>query len=200
VLCDLTLVVPRKEYLAKYLNGLDVSSFMFPLRGIPGEGYSKTFVGLDTLRESLPFSDSHPERDSFSYITQIILALHSLSQVHRAMDTLSQRLPLEIYHLVDRTIQEVEARHTLDLRGIGTKTQYQFLAGISKPSPNSLVLADLLWTLYSKLVAVLNGHRVVYDAVLAIVKDSSNIDKLSDTPEFNYIEVWKPIQSEVTAV
>jgi len=154
-------------------------------------------IGLDTLQESLPFLDSHPERDSFRYITHIVLALHSLSQVHRAMDTLTQRLPLEIYDLVDKTIQEVEGRHTIDLR-VGSKTRYQFLSGIAKPNPNSLVLADLLWTLYSKLVAVLSGHRVVYDCVLAIVKESNNMDNLSDTPEFNYIEVWKPIQSEVS--
>lgn len=62
---------------------------------------------------------------------------------------------------------------------------------------NSEILSDLLWTLYSKLSAVLAGHRVVHDCILAIVKQSKSAENLIDTPEYSYIEVWKPIQSEV---
>jgi exocyst complex component 4 len=61
------------------------------------------------------------------------------------------------------------------------------------------VLRDLLWTLYSKLSAVLSGHRVVHDCVLGIVKEHRDSENLRDTPEYNYLEVWKPIQSEVPA-
>jgi hypothetical protein len=32
---------------------------------------------------------------------------------------------------------------------------------------------------------------------LGIVKESKGIEDLRDTPEYNYVEVWKPIQSEV---
>ena len=113
------------------------------------------------------------------------------------MDTLTQRLPLEVYQLVDKTIIEVENRHSLDLRNLGTRRREQRGFSFNKSEANAEVLADLLWTLYSKLAAVLSGHRIVHDCVLAIVKESKNNDNLIDTPEFNYIEVWKPIQSEV---
>lgn len=141
----------------------------------------------------------HPESDSFSYIKHIVLALRSLSQVHRAIDTLSQRLPLEVYQLVDKTINEVESRHSIDLRNLGRRRREQRNAfdGSGRHEANAEVLADLLWTLYSKLAAVLGGHRIIHDCVMAIIKESKNKDNFSDMPEYNYIEVWKPIQSEV---
>jgi exocyst complex component 4 len=160
-------------------------------------GYAN-MVGLIMLNDVSPSSKEHPESNSFSYIKQIILALNSLTQVHRAMDTLTQRLPLEVYQLVDKTIMEVESRHSIDLRGIKNKQREQrSVDGFMKSQADSEVLADLMWTLYSKLAAVLSGHRIVHDCVLAIVKESKNKEDLTDTPEFNYIEVWKPIQSEV---
>lgn len=126
------------------------------------------------------------------------MALRSLSQVHRAMDTLSQRLPIEVYQLVDKTIIEVENRHSIDLRNLGSRRREQrSFDGLGKSEADAEILADLLWTLYSKLAAVLSGHRVVHDCILAIVKESKNKDNLTDTPGYNYIEVWKPIQSEV---
>jgi exocyst complex component 4 len=156
------------------------------------------YAGLVLLNDTVSMSNSHPESDSFSYIKQIILALHSLSQVHRAMDTLTQRLPIEVYQLVDKTILEVEERHALDLRTLGSWRRDQRPSdSLRKSETDAEVLADLLWTLYSKLAAVLSGHRIVHDCVLAIVKQSKNKDDLTDTPEFNYLEVWKPIQSEV---
>ena len=155
-------------------------------------------VGLETLNEPTPFTGVHPENNSFSYITQIVFALHSLAQLHRAMDTVTQRLPLEVYQLVDKTIGEVEARHTLHLHDARSKdSREQIFNNSIKSQSGSQVLADLLWTLYSKLSAVLSGHRIVHDCVLAIVKDSRQGNDLKDMPEFNYIEVWKPIQSEV---
>jgi len=146
----------------------------------------------------MPYTGQHPESNSFNYITQIVFALHSLSQLHRAMDTVTQRLPLEVYQLVDKTIVEVEARHTLEIRELNSKSRRdRILETSGKSESSSRILADLLWTLYSKLAAVLSGHRVVHDCVLAIVKESNQTENLRDMPEFNYIEVWKPIQSEV---
>lgn len=149
------------------------------------------------MEDLFPSDDIHPESDSFNYIKLIVLALRSLSQVHRAMDTLTQRLPLEVYQLVDKTISEVESRHSIDLRASDSRRrEVRTFDGFGKSEANAEVLADLLWTLYSKLAAVLSGHRIVHDCILAIVKESKNKDNLIDTPEYNYIEVWKPIQSE----
>ena len=192
--------VPRKENVSKYVNSLDISNSLSHSKGVSSLAAKCLLaaVGLVMMSDALPSSNIHPESDSFSYIKQIILALHSLSQVHRAMDTITQRLPLEVYQLVDKTILEVESRHSIELRNLRSKTRNQhFFDGAPMSEADADVLADLLWTLYSKLIAVLGGHRIVHDCVLAIVKESKNKDNLTDTPEFNYIEVWKPIQSEV---
>ena len=45
------------------------------------------------------------------------------------------------------------------------------------PSKHSAVLQDLFWTLYSKLAAVLEGHRVVYEVVRWI----STVSRQSET-------------------
>jgi exocyst complex component 4 len=148
------------------------------------------------LDDPFPNTSVHPESDSFSYIKQIVVALVSLSQVHHAMETLSQRLPIEVYQLVDKTIIEVESRHSIDLRNLGSRHRDQrSFDGFGKSEVNMEILSDLLWTLFSKLAAVLSGHRVVHDCVLAVIKESKNKDT---TSEYNYIEVWKPIQSEVS--
>ena len=143
-------------------------------------------------------STAHPEGDSFNYIKTLILALRSLNQVHRAVESLTQRLPLEVYQLVQCTISEVESRHFIDVRSIHSGSRDQkSLNGLGKSETNLEVIADLLWTLYSKLAAVLSGHRIVHECILAIVKQVKGNGNLKDTMGFNYIEVWKPIQSEV---
>jgi len=148
--------------------------------------------------DSLSGFDLQPESDSFSYIKDIVLALRSLSQVHRAMDIVTQRLPLEVYLLVDKTIAEVESRHSIDLRQFSRRrNDHRLFQSFVNFDPNLEILADFLWTLYSKLAAVLAGHRIVHDCVQAIVKESKNSDNLTDMLEYNYIEVWRPIQSEV---
>ena len=126
------------------------------------------------------------------------------------MDTITQRLPLEVYQLVDKTIQEIELRRQIDWQNMKGKQkqstfdgQYASAGGFIKSEKDAEILADLMWTLYSKMTAVLSGHRVVHGCVLKIVKESKTAEgggdkeNLVDTPEFNYIEVWKPIQSEV---
>lgn len=173
-------------------------SITLTLAHLPLPSKVKSLVLLCTLMSDLiledqvvPTATAHPESDSFTYIKTIIMALRSLSQVHRAMDSLSQRLPIEVYQLVDKTISEVEARHSIDMRVRRGGRVFTSRDGSEE------VLRDLLWTLFSKLSAVLSGHRIVHDCVLGIVKESKGSEDLRDTPEYNYLEVWKPIQSEV---
>ncbi|SPO25928.1 related to SEC8 - protein transport protein [Ustilago trichophora] len=61
-------------------------------------------------------------------------------------------------------------------------------------------MRDLFWTLFSKLDAVLQGHRVVYEVAGMIAsragfKDEIASKKLSGVGSL--LEVWKPIQAEV---
>nr|CDI53407.1 related to SEC8-protein transport protein [Melanopsichium pennsylvanicum 4] len=61
-------------------------------------------------------------------------------------------------------------------------------------------MRDLFWTLFSKLDAVLQGHRAVYEVAGMIAsragfKDQVTSKKLSGVA--NLLEMWKPIQQEV---
>lgn len=61
-------------------------------------------------------------------------------------------------------------------------------------------MRDLFWTLFSKLDAVLQGHRVVYEVAGMIAsragfKDETASKKLSGVASL--LDVWKPIQHEV---
>ena len=61
-------------------------------------------------------------------------------------------------------------------------------------------MRDLFWTLFSKLDAVLQGHRVVYEVAGIIAsragfKDETASKKLSGVGAL--LQVWKPIQQEV---
>ncbi|CDR99686.1 related to SEC8-protein transport protein [Sporisorium scitamineum] len=61
-------------------------------------------------------------------------------------------------------------------------------------------MRDLFWTLFSKLDAVLQGHRVVYEVAGMIAsragfKDETASKKLSGVGAL--LQVWKPIQQEV---
>ncbi|TFK77269.1 hypothetical protein BDN72DRAFT_784268 [Pluteus cervinus] len=52
----------------------------------------------------------NPEADSFSYIELLLESLAVLAKLGTVLDTVTQRLPTEIFNLVEATIDEVEER------------------------------------------------------------------------------------------
>lgn len=104
----------------------------------------------------------------------------------------------------------------------GTRTSTVFRLSASETSAmerDSETMRDLFWTLFSKLDAVLQGHRVVYEVATKIMsrdggksQDASASIRHRPPPQrtmagktsthgsasvTNLIEVWKPIQTEV---
>ncbi|WFD23784.1 Xaa-Pro aminopeptidase [Malassezia equina] len=51
------------------------------------------------------------EEDSFQYMSVLLESLSQLGKLGYALDTIAQLVPMELYELVDATIEEVEARH-----------------------------------------------------------------------------------------
>lgn len=51
------------------------------------------------------------EEDSFVYMSVLLESLSQLGKMGYALDTIAQLVPMELYQLVDATIEEVEARH-----------------------------------------------------------------------------------------
>ena len=144
--------------------------------------------------------NKNPEADSLSYIRLLLESLNNLGYLSNAIGNINQRLPVELFKLVDKTNQEVAQRHPSSLLGItrarkrGSKS---LDLGLGENDVRVTVLYDLLWTLYSKFEAVMEGHRVVYDVVKGISKREGWTDL---TLANGFVEVWQLIQSEMRSL
>lgn len=134
----------------------------------------------------------NPESDSFTYLETLLESLAVLGKLGSALDVISQRLPTEIYSLVENTIEEVHERAEVGKRstfyamGVQSRASsiYVFVGDSETDLAQSLadasnlrlaalesmekqvdheILRDFFWTLYSKLDAVTQGLRVVYE-------------------------------------
>ncbi|EJD03693.1 uncharacterized protein FOMMEDRAFT_81678 [Fomitiporia mediterranea MF3/22] len=170
----------------------------------------------------------NPERDSFSYLETLLESLAVLGKLGSALDIVSQRLPTEIYSLVDQTVDEIHERAELSQRatfyassiqgrpssvyvftneiGMGDMSSSVTASSLRLAALESMerqvdheVLRDLFWTLYSKLDAVTQGLRVVYEVSNRIGSRRDFKDTSGAKPGnlFPLAEIWLPIQSEV---
>ena len=152
---------------------------------------------LDSLDTSRPMEDDasrNPEVDSFVYIQMVIESLHKLGHLDTAVDRLEQRLPIELFAIVDRTNQEVDMRHAAANRGVGKLDAGSATEPNNRPA-QAAILNDLLWTLYSKFEAIAEGHRAVHEILAGIIKRENIRDAAYLTGGFK--ELWKLYQSEV---
>lgn len=125
----------------------------------------------------------------------ILESLNRVGHLDFAVDRLEQRLPMELFKIVEKTNHEVDQRHRGHIRDI-----QKYDKGISDfdsdgTGSRSHVLKDLLWTLYSKFEAIAEGHRAVHDVVTGIVRREGLGQFESLTGGFK--EMWKLYQSEV---
>ena len=214
---------------------------------------------MNALPLSNPNSDSrNPESDGFTYIETLLESLAVLGKLGNGLDTIAQRLPIEIYSLVEATIDEVNDRTEFSKRLASLSSTaavvgpaqaasaYIYVHTKSKRPPTSgraleperaeiaaslrlaalessakdadhEVLKDLFWTLYSKLDAVMQSLRVVYEVANRIGSVSGTLgawsqliylrtqrrdfrDSSGAKPGsiFPLNELWIPIQSEVS--
>ncbi len=137
--------------------------------------------------------NQNPESDSFGYLETVLESLAVLGKLGSALDAVCQRLPSEIYALVDSTIDDVNERAEINRRmssySMGVQPHpssvYVFVSETDNLEPLSTyvkpvqlrlaalqstekkadyeVMRDLFWTLYSKLDAVTQGMRVIYE-------------------------------------
>lgn len=119
----------------------------------------------------------------------LLEALAVLGKLVGALDIVTQRMPMELFALVDSTVDEVSERSEFlrltPRNGAGTAAAgtssaltYVYIERRPGELASSLrltaleastketdreTLRDLFWTLYSKLSAVLQGFRVTYE-------------------------------------
>jgi len=141
-----------------------------------------------------------PESDSFAFIEMLLEALAVLGKLVGALDIVIQRMPTEIFALVDSLVDEVSERSeflrltarngaaTLVAAGASSASKYIYIERrpmehlasslrltaleASAKETDRESLRDLFWTLYSKLDAVLQGFRVTYEVSNRIGKVS----------------------------
>ncbi len=140
-------------------------------------------------------SSRNPEVDTFSYIHLIIETLSKMSRLDIAIDRIEQRLPVELFKVVEKSNIEIAQKYPHASRGhFGSRSQG------AKPTDgretrDQVVLEALLSVLYARLEAVAHGHRVVHEVVAGIAKREAlgNADRLVG----GFKGLWKLYQSEV---
>ena len=165
-----------------------------------GTGIRPLYRFLTGLSAALPVSDDasrNPEKDSFEYMRMIIESLDRTGRLDMAVDRMEQRLPIELFAVVEKTNQEVDQRHPAHLRALPTVAVLGGPSNTKNAVTNGgdVVLNDLLHTLYAKFEAIAEGHRAVHEVISGIV-EREGVGK-RDTLTGGFKELWKLLQSEV---
>ena len=138
----------------------------------------------------------NPELDSFDFIHMIIEALNRMGRLDLAVDRMEQRLPVELFAVVEKTNHEVDLRHPAHLRNSQQSDLKRSYLELQDDSERQDVLLDLLRTLYSKFEAIAEGHRVTHDVIAGIVHREGLGHENVLLGGFK--ELWKVYQSEVS--
>ncbi|KAI7867284.1 Sec8 exocyst complex component-specific domain-containing protein [Spinellus fusiger] len=154
--------------------------------------------------------DINPETDSYYYMEIIMEALAMLGQVPAAIETVQERLPFEIYALVDKTIADVEERHSeqyiisVTSRKNTLDDSAMYCLDKANSETKNEILKDLLWTLYSKMEAVLRGQHFLETCARRIKKRITTKEVSSDPQDIFHIyqfhEIWQPVQVEIRSL
>ncbi|KXS98692.1 hypothetical protein AC578_1258 [Pseudocercospora eumusae] len=160
------------------------------------------FTFLETFDGSKPMLEDttrNPEADTFYYIQLLLESLNKMNRLETAVDEIEQRLPVELFTVVDRSHMEVEQRHPALLRA-AARSQKKMGAGVNAGADGEKkeTLEDLLVTLFAKYEAIAEGHRVLHDVIAAIIKRDDHED--ASTLNRSFRELWKLLQSEIRSL
>ncbi|KAI2470315.1 Sec8 exocyst complex component-specific domain-containing protein [Annulohypoxylon bovei var. microspora] len=176
-------------------------------QGVYNENYSESNIltpfhlVLDTMDLGQPVTEDpakNPEADTFYYVSLVVESLNKLGRLEGAVDTLKQRLPVELFAIVNETINEVDQRHPSSLRGGTGNAQGLHIYGNRETQMRADVIYDLLWTLYGKFEAIAEGHRVFHEAIKALIRREGGSSNNSLLGSFR--ELWNLYQNEIRSL
>jgi exocyst complex component 4 len=156
---------------------------------------------LDTMDLTVQIVEDpskNPEADTFYYIELLVESLNKLGRLETAVNTIKQRLPVELFGIVNETNSEVDQKHPSSLRGGISTSQGNQTFGARENSIRSDVIYDLLWTLYAKFEAIAESHRVFHDVVKAIVRREGA--RNSSMLLGGFRELWNLYQNEIRSL
>lgn len=142
-------------------------------------------------------ASKNPEADTFYYVHMILESLHKLGQLGEAVSRIEQRMPMELYKVVEKTNHDIDAKYPTHLRGQVNKDGRKVMS-LQVHDSRAQVLSDFLWTLYSKFEAIAESHRVLHEIISGI----ATRDKLSKPDRYTsgFKELWKLYQMEMRSL
>lgn len=156
---------------------------------------------LEDFDLSIPMVEDasrNPEADSFYYIQLLVESLNKMNRLDVAVNAIEQRLPVELFKVVDKTNNEIDQRHPTSLRGNLRNSKGKLDMDIGGGDIREVVVYDLLWSLYAKFEAIAEGHRVFHDVVTAIAKRENLRNHETLTGSFK--ELWMLYQNEIRSL
>jgi exocyst complex component 4 len=185
----------RWQVLAKGQGGMAKEK---PDKISPVRPFYEVLDGMDLAEAMVEDPSRNPEADTFYYIELLVESLNKLGRLESAVNTIKQRLPVELFGIVNETNSEVDQKHPSSLRGGIVSSQGNQTFGSRENSIRADVIYDLLWALYAKFEAIAEGHRVFHDVVRAIVlrEGARNSHILLGS----FRELWHLYQNEIRSL
>ncbi len=161
--------------------------------------FLSTFDGSKPMQED---ATRNPEADTFYYIQLLIESLNKMSRLDLAADKIEERLPVELFKVLERTLGEIEQRHPQSLMKNGRRRQQLASGGVATgpDAEQRATLEDLLTMLYAKFEAIAEGHRVLFDVTFAILRREVVPTSEAQTLNRSFRELWKLLQSEIRSL
>src|SRR6202012_3209435 len=126
--------------------------------------YSHYLNDVDLATAMVEDPVKNPEADTFYYIHMILESLNKLGQLEEAVSRIEQRMPMELYKVVEKTNHDIDAKYPGHLRGHLSKASRKVIS-LQTSDGRAQVLSDFLWTLYSKFEAIAESHRVLHEVI-----------------------------------
>lgn len=156
---------------------------------------------LDAIDWEKPVAEDphkNPEADTFHYVMLLVESLNKLGRLESAVDTLKQRLPVELFAVVNETINDIDQKHPSSLRGGSNSPHGLHIYGQRETRMRADVIYDLLWTLYGKFEAIAEGHRVFHESIKALIRREGAGNNIALLGSFK--ELWNLYQNEIRSL
>ncbi|KAK4240499.1 putative exocyst complex component sec8 [Achaetomium macrosporum] len=153
---------------------------------------------IDWERSVTEDPHKNPEADTFSYVMLLVESLNRLGRLESAVDTLKQRLPVELFAVVNETIDDIDQKHPSSLRGGSSGSHGLHIYGQRETRMRADVIYDLLWTLYGKFEAIAEGHRVFHESIKALIRREGAGNNIALLGSFK--ELWNLYQNEIRSL
>ena len=140
----------------------------------------------------------NPESDTFYYVALLVEALNKLGRLEAAVDTIKQRLPVELFSVVNETINEMDHKHPSSLRGVTSGSGEMHIYNNRETQMRADVIYDLLWTLYGKFEAIAEGHRLFHESIKALIRREGAGNNAALLGSFK--ELWNLYQNEIRSL